>query len=159
MNALRRAAQEFLSLDRIAVLGVSRDPKQPANLIYRKLRAAGRTVFAVNPVADQVEGDACYPAAGSIPGGIQGAVIATRPELAARLVDECAAAGATHVWMHRSFGPGSVSEPAIERCRALGLTAIPGACPMMFCAPVDPGHRCMRFLSRITGGLPQPLAP
>ena len=38
---LRDAAAEFLAQDRIAVAGVSRDEKQPANLIYRRLRDAG----------------------------------------------------------------------------------------------------------------------
>ncbi|MDX1630970.1 MAG: hypothetical protein R3234_03865 [Thermoanaerobaculia bacterium] len=47
----------------------------------------------------------------------------------------------------------------MERCRELGLRAIPGACPMMHCDPVDSGHRCIRFLARITGNLPRPLAP
>ena len=45
---------------RIAVAGVSRDSKQPANLIYRRLRATGHEVFAVDPNADEVEGDVCY---------------------------------------------------------------------------------------------------
>jgi hypothetical protein len=35
--------------------------------------------------------------------------------------------------------------------------AIPGVCPMMNCEPVDPGHKCIRFLSRLTGKLPFPL--
>lgn len=46
---LREAAEEFLDKKRIAVAGVSRDPKQPANLIYRRLRDTGHDVFAVIP--------------------------------------------------------------------------------------------------------------
>ena len=38
MRTLRQAADDFLSQHRIAVAGVSRDSKQPANLIYRRLR-------------------------------------------------------------------------------------------------------------------------
>ena len=37
MRTLRQAADDFLSQHRIAVAGVSRDSKQPANLIYRRL--------------------------------------------------------------------------------------------------------------------------
>ena len=42
---LSAAADEFLAQRRIAVAGVSRDPKQPANLIYRRLRDTGHEVY------------------------------------------------------------------------------------------------------------------
>lgn len=158
MSDLDEAVQEFLGLGRIAVVGVSRSADQPANLIYRKLRDTGRQVFPVNPRAQAVEGDVCYPDVGSIPGGVEGAVIVTAPEAAASVVDDCAAAGIGHVWLHRSFGSGSVSPEAVERGRRAGLAVIPGACPMMYCEPVDVGHRCMRFVARITGQLPHPPA-
>ena len=32
---------------------------------------------------------------------------------------------------------------------------IAGACPMMYYTPVDAGHRCVRWMMRITGGLPE----
>jgi predicted CoA-binding protein len=41
MSTLREAADEFLAQRRIAVAGVSRDTKQPANLVYRRLRDTG----------------------------------------------------------------------------------------------------------------------
>lgn len=157
MSILDQAARDFLALDRVAVVGVSRSGDQAANLIYRKLKGGDRHVFPVNPNADTVEGDTCYPDVGSIPGGVEGAVIVTTPEVACSVVDECAAAGVKRVWLHRAFGQGSVSEEAIERCRRSGVQAIPGACPMMYCEPVDPGHKCMRFFSRVTGKLPRPL--
>src|SRR3954449_7413584 len=74
---LRDAAEEFLAQRRIAVAGVSRDPKQPANLIYRRLRDTGHDVFAVNPAATEVEGDPCVPTVRDIPGGVDGVVIVT----------------------------------------------------------------------------------
>jgi hypothetical protein len=77
--------------------------------------------------------------------------------VACKVIDDCAAAGVKRVWLHRSFGPGSVSPEAVERCRRHRIQAIPGACPVMYCAPVDPGHKCMRFLARVTGKLPEPV--
>jgi predicted CoA-binding protein len=72
MTTLREAAEDFLAQDRIAVAGVSRDSNQPANLIYRRLRETGRTVFAANPNANEVEGDRCYAAVTDIVGGVGG---------------------------------------------------------------------------------------
>ena len=45
MTTLREAADEFLDQHRIAVAGVSRDEKQPANLIYRRLRDTGDRIL------------------------------------------------------------------------------------------------------------------
>ena len=68
MATLKQAAEEFLAQKRIAVAGVSRDPGQAANAVYRKLRASGYEVFPVNPNAPEAEGATCYPDVGSIRG-------------------------------------------------------------------------------------------
>ena len=42
----------------MAVTGVSRTPKSHgSNVVYKRLRERGYEVFAVNPNADEVEGD------------------------------------------------------------------------------------------------------
>ncbi|MFQ5435182.1 MAG: CoA-binding protein, partial [Anaerolineae bacterium] len=87
----KEKASDFLAQERIAVAGVSRKGQETANLIYRKLRDTGRQVFAVNPHANVVEGDMCYPDMQSIPGGVDGVVIVTRPELTAKIVEDCVA--------------------------------------------------------------------
>jgi predicted CoA-binding protein len=154
MSTLRQAAEEFLAQPRIAVAGVSRDPKQPANLVYRRLRAAGHEVFAVNPNAQEVEGDRCYPAVTALPGEIDGVVVVTTPEVAELVVADCVSAGVPRVWLHRGLGPGSVSAKAISYCREHDVCIIPGGCPNMFGATSDPGHRCMRAMLRLTGKIP-----
>ncbi|MGD2216179.1 MAG: CoA-binding protein [Gemmatimonadales bacterium] len=152
---MQEAVQRFLAQKRIAVAGVSRNKSEAANVVYRKLRASGYEVFPVNPNAETVEGDACYPDLKSVPGGVDGVVIATRPAVTEQVVRECADLGVSRVWMHRSFGQGSVSESAVGYCRENGIEVIPGGCPMMFCQPVDFGHRCMRWILSVTGGLPK----
>lgn len=155
MAKLRDAATEFLAQPRIAVAGVSRDPKQPANLIYRRLREAGHEVFAVNPNAEEVEGDRCYAAVTDIPDHVDGVVVVTPPEASAAVVEDCALAGVSRVWLHRGIGPGSVSEEAIEVCRAHGIAVIPGGCPNMFGATSDRGHRGMLHVLQLTGKVPR----
>lgn len=159
MPTLRDAVDDFLAQQRLAVVGVSRSPQEAANAIYRKLRGAGYTVFAVNPKADTVEGDPCYPDLAALPERPDGVVIVTPPEAARALVQTCAALGIPRVWMHRGIGPGSVSDEAVVLGRKRGLTVIPGACPMMFVDPVDGAHTCMRWLQQLTGKLPAPVAP
>ena len=154
MNPLRDAVDDFLAQRRIAVAGVSRtESAAPANLIYRRLRDAGYAVTAVNPHAAQVEGDPCAPDLASIGGGVDGVVVATRPVDTDKIVRECAHLGIPRVWMHRSFGQGSVSQAAVQFCHEHGIRVIAGACPMMFCEPVDVGHKCLRWVLNVTGGL------
>lgn len=158
MNQLEKSAHQFLELKRIAVAGVSRKGDVAANGIYKKLRTSGYEVFPVNPNASEVEGDPCYPDLASIPNGVEGVVIATHPDVTPGIVEECGKLGIHYVWMHRSFGQGSVNEDAVKRCKELGIHAIPGSCPMMFCQPVDTGHKCIRWFLRFTGKEVQPQA-
>jgi predicted CoA-binding protein len=108
----------------------------------------GHEVFPVNPRATEVEGVACYPDLASIPGLLDGVVVAVPPEAALDLVRQCAARGVSRIWFHRSFGAGSVSPEAVRECETLGLSCVVGGCPLMYCEPVDPAHRCMRVLLR-----------
>jgi predicted CoA-binding protein len=144
----------FLEGRRFAVAGVSREGNLPANAIFRKLKAAGYDAVPVNPNAATVEGVPCYPNLGAIPGPVDGLVVAAHPDVAAGLVEQAAALGVRHVWFHRSFGEGSVSGAALDRCRAVGITPIVGGCPLMYCAPVDLPHRCFRWWLGFKGRLP-----
>ena len=155
MTKLRDAAEEFLAQDRIAVAGVSRDAKQPANLIYRRLQGTGHEVFAVNPNAETVEGDGCFPSVSAIPGGVDGVVVVTTPEVAEQVVLDCAEAGVPRVWLHRGLGPGSSSDAAVAAGHEHGISVIPGGCPNMFGATSDPGHRCLLAMLRMTGKVPR----
>ena len=94
MTAIKDAAAEFLSHRRVAVTGVSRTPGgHGSNAVYKRLRERGYEVFAVNPNADEVEGDRAYHDLSSIPGGVEAVVIGTRAELADGTMHECAELG------------------------------------------------------------------
>jgi predicted CoA-binding protein len=156
-STLEARVHDFLAQKRIAVAGVSRDKKHhPAGaLIYRRLKKSGHDVFPVNPHIQSFEGVRCYPDVQSIAGGVDGVVILTRPELTERIVRDCRDAGVRRVWMHQSVGKGtSVSPKAVDYCRRHDISVIAGACPMMYGANVDVGHRCMRWILKLTGGLP-----
>ncbi len=148
MATIKQAAAEFLAAERIAVTGVSRSSEpHTANAIYKRLRDRGCVVYPVNPNAGMVEGDSCYPDLKSIPGGVDAVLIVTRPEHAEATMRECVDLGIRHVWMHRMFGAGSVSDAATAYGREHGITVIDGGCPLMFGPTADPGHRLMRLFA------------
>ena len=156
MQRIKDAAAEFLAGKRVAVTGVSREAKDHgSNVVYKRLRERGYEVFAVNPNADEVEGDRCYHHLSEIPGGVDGVVIGTRPERAEGTMHECADLGIEHVWMHRGPGHGSVSEAAADYGREHGIAVIDGGCPCMFGPTADRGHKAMRTVLTLTGNVPR----
>ena len=159
MTAIKEAASEFLSQRRVAVTGVSRVPKNHgSNTVYKRLRDRGYEVFAVNPNADEVEGDRAYHDLRSIPGGVEAVVIGTRPDIADKTMLECAELGIKHVWMHRGPGAGSVSESATVYGREHDIDVIDGGCPCMFGPTADLGHKAMRLVFTLTGNVPKEIS-
>ena len=145
---------DFLRSKRIAVAGVSRGGDTAANAVYRKLRDCGYDVVPVNPNASQVEGVACYPDVGSIPGHLDAVVVATHPNASAEVARQALRRGIRRIWFHRSLGEGSVSPEAVEACERQGVASIVGGCPLLYCRPVDLGHRCLRAWLWLAGRLP-----
>ena len=157
MQKLKGAASEFLSHQRVAVTGVSR--KNPdahgSNVVYRRLRDRGYQVFAINPNADEVEGDPCYHDLKSVPDELDWVVIGTRPETAEATMHDCVELGIKRVWMHRAFGTGSVSNEATAYGRQNDVTVIDGGCPCMFGPTADAGHKMMRAVLTLSGNVPR----
>lgn len=156
-TTLETRVRDFLACKRIAVAGVSRDERHhpAARLIYRRLKKTGHDVFPVNPHMRNFEGDDCYTNLQAIPGGVDAVVIVTKPEITEQIVRDCTAAGVRHVWMHQSAAKSSsVSPDAVKYCNEHDINVIAGACPMMYGEGVDFGHRCMRWMLKLTGGLP-----
>lgn len=154
MAALPDVVKGFLACERIAVVGVSRDPRDFSRAIFRRLAATGRDVHPVNPAVGEIEGRTCYPDLESVPGPVRAVMVLTPPAASADVVRAGDGVGASHVWFHRAFGGGSVSEEAVEEATGRGLQCIVGGCPMMYCDPVDLGHRCMRWWLGRRGRVP-----
>src|SRR4026207_1048380 len=126
-TSLETKINEFLDQKRIAVVGVSQNQGHHpvGNLIYQRLKNSGHDMFAVNPNMQNYEGDRCYPNLQSIPGGVDGVVIITRPEITEQIVRDCSKAGVGRVWMHQSVGKGtSVSPTAVDYCRDHEISVI-----------------------------------
>jgi hypothetical protein len=154
MSKIPDSVADFLAGKRIAIAGVSRDSRQLANAILRKLRDLGYDAIPVNPHATELEGVPCYPDLASIPGHVDGLLIATHPGVSVDLVRQCGTQGIHRVWLHRGLGGGSVSDEAVREARALGLKCLVGGCPFMYIEPADAFHRFMRGWLRFRHRIP-----
>lgn len=158
MAKLDTMVQDFLALKKIAVVGVSDKRDTGCNLAYTKFKENGYQVYAVNPRISTFNGDACYADLKSLPEKVDAVFILTSPKVTEQVVQECVELGIKHVWMHCMMGtkPGlaagmtSVSQPAVEMCKANGIAVIPGTCPNQFLKP-DFGHSMMRGMWKLFG--------
>lgn len=145
----RQTIEDFLDQKHVAFVGVSRDSKQFANAIYRRLRDGGRVLYPVNPAAEgaPLEGDRSYASLSEVPDPVDGVLIMVPAPLAAGVVQQAVDRGIPRVWLHKGVGPGSVSPGAVDLCHEYGVAVVDGACPLMFENPVRGIHRVHRMLS------------
>lgn len=156
MIKIAEAATQFLACHRIAVTGVSRNPKSHgSNVVFDRLVERGYEVIPINPNATEVGGRTAYPNLAAVPGGVEAVVIGTRPEHALETVREAAELGITKVWMHRSIDAGSVDPEAVRYGRAHGVQVIDGGCPLMFDPAADGAHKVMCGFLKLTGKVPR----
>ena len=166
MSAIDTLVQDFLALKKIAVVGVSDKRETGCNLVYRKFKKGGYTVYAINPRLTTFDGDPCYPDLKTTPQRTEGVFILANPQVTEQIVRQCVELGIKNVWMHCMMGtkPGlaatmtSVSPDAVQICRENGIMVIPGACPNQFLDP-DFGHTMMRAMWRSLGFLSVPHNP
>lgn len=119
--------EEFPKYRTWAVVGVSDDRAKYGNKIYRDLREAGYTVYAVNPKLETVEGDPCYPSLKALPTVPEVVDLVVPPAVAEKVVEECLALGVLRIW----FQPGSESDAAIEKAEEGGMQVVANACIMI----------------------------
>jgi predicted CoA-binding protein len=158
MNKLDNLVQGFLAQKKVAVVGVSDKRDTGCNISYKTFKSKGYQVYAVNPRISTYEGQPCYPDLKSIPEKVDAVFILAGPKVTEQIVQQCVDLGVKHVWMHCMMGtkPGlmasstSVSQSAVEMCKANGIAVIPGSCPNQFLKS-DPGHSLMRGLWRLFG--------
>ena len=158
MSKIDELVKDFLAQKNIAVVGVSNKRDTGCNLGYRKFKAEGYQVSAVNPHITTFDGDPCYPDLKSVPIKPDAVFILASPKVTEQIVQECVDLGIKHVWMHCLMGtkPGlaagmtSVSPEAVRICRENGIAVIPGACPNQFLKP-DFGHAFMRVMFHTFG--------
>ena len=86
----------------------------------------------------------CFPNLESIPGEVDGVMVATHPDVPLEIVRQALRREILRIWFHRSIGQGSVSDDAVRECETHGIRCIVGGCPLMYCSPVNFGHLCMR---------------
>jgi len=146
--------RDFLAQKRIAVVGVSQDPKDFSRGLLRTLRERGYDAVAVNPKLQSADGAPCFANLAAVAPPVDGVLVMTSPAVTDQVVQECAALHIPRVWLYRAGGQGAVSPQAVEFCEDHGIAVVPGECPYMFFSGEHWFHRLHGFIKRIAGSYP-----
>jgi predicted CoA-binding protein len=150
----KASIESFLAHRRLAVVGVSRNPKDFSRAVLRAFLDRGYDAVPVNPAGGRAHGRDCVARVADLDPPPEAALLMTPPAATLEVVRECERAGIKQVWMHRGAGRGAVSEAAVEYCRQHGMEVVAGECPFMFLPGTGFPHGLHRFLRRLAGRRP-----
>ncbi len=146
--------EEFLALKRIAVVGVSRDPKEFGAALWQEFRQRRYDAVPVNPNATEIDGKKVYARVQDIDPPVEGALIMTTPAVALKVVHDCAEAGIKKVWLYGGATRGAGSPEALKLCEESGIDVIYGQCPYMFFPGTPVFHRWHGGWKKLTRSYP-----
>ena len=131
--------KDFLSRRRIAIVGVSHEPKEFSRMVFRAFQQREYDVVPVNPHTRVVEGKYCFPRIQDVEPPADAVLVMTPPSVTEHVVKDCLAAGVRRIWLYRKC------PEAESLCAAGGVTVIAGECPMMYLERPGFIHRLHRW--------------
>lgn len=146
----KQLVEEFVKQKRIAVVGVSSNPKKFGTSCYSHLKERHYKVIPVNLHASEIGGEKCYPDLLSIPQKPDAALIVVPKAETEKVVKQAFKAGINFLWIQQN----SETKAALDFCKANNIKVISGECIMMFTEPVKSLHRFHRFINKIARKLP-----
>lgn len=110
--------------NRIAIVGVSSDPRKWGHKIYKTLRSTGFEVYPINPKYSKIGDDPCYPNLKSLPKKPDTVITVVPPSVTENIVRECKNLKIERVWMQ----PGSESKDSIYFCDNNNIKVLYNSC-------------------------------
>jgi predicted CoA-binding protein len=120
----------------VAVVGLSKDPSKDSYEVASFLKSKGFRIIPVNPTAQEIMGEKCYPSLSSLPDELKRAVeivdIFRPSEAVPPIVDEAVELRKRYgkpdvIWMQL----GISNEGAAAKARAAGMVVIQNRCIMI----------------------------
>jgi len=143
--------QSFLEPKKLAIAGVSRNPKKFGRQVYEHLKKGGFTLYPVNPNIDKLDGEECYKSINDLPGEVDRIYIVTSQEQTAESVKQSLDKGIRNIWIQQR----SDTSEALELLKNQDINIIHNKCILMFAEPVKGPHSFHRFLNKLFGSYPK----
>ncbi|MCX6266162.1 MAG: CoA-binding protein [Bacteroidetes bacterium] len=151
MKATKASIDAFLSIRKVAIAGVSKDPKKFGHLVFKRLKEKGFDVYPINPGTDHIAGVPCFRSVGALPLNVHSLVILTPKKHTAEVVSEAIAKGIDNIWIQQM----SDTQEAIDLIRGHPINLILKECILMHIDPVTGIHKFHRSLKKLFGSYPK----
>lgn len=124
-NPPRERMKEILQeATNIAIVGLSDKPDRTSYMVSEAMQLRGYRIIPVNPNADQILGETCYPSLSDIPEKVHIVNVFRRSELVVPVAEEAVKIGAKVFWLQL----GIMNDEAAEIASGAGLEVIMDRC-------------------------------
>jgi len=149
MKASRKAIESFLSTKKIAIAGVSRNPKKFGYTVFKELTQKGFDVYPINPNTDSLGGAPCFQSITALPSDVKNLLIVTPKDQTTGLIREAISNGISGIWIQQM----SETPEAIKFAEENNINLINKECILMWAEPVKSIHKFHRTVKRLFGRL------
>ena len=147
----KKQIENFLEPRKLAIAGVSRNPKKFGYMVYRDLKKNGYDVYPVNPAATEIDGGKCYPAVSDLPADVKHLLILTPKKKTDAVLREAINKGITSIWVQQM----SDTAETIKIAEEYHVELIHKKCIFMFAEPVAGMHKFHRAIMKFFGRIPK----
>ena len=121
----------FLKNDTFLMYGVSRNKQKFGNVIFKELTQKGLKIFPIHREMDVFENQRCYKNLSELPEKPNAAIICTKPEKTAEILEELKNYGIQNIWLQR----GSADEDIMQKANNDLKVMVCDKCILMFANP------------------------
>ena len=141
---------DFIDSQPVALVGVSRNPKKFGYAAFKELKEKGMKIVPVNPNAEEIMGDKCYPNVKMLPPEIKSIIVFTKKDQTASVIREAKEKGITQIWIQQMAD----TKEAIGELKDTGINYITGECILMHYKPHS-FHKFHGRLNKLFGRFPK----
>jgi predicted CoA-binding protein len=137
-NPSREHIKQLLALaGNIAVVGLSDNPDRTSHMVAKALQSRGYRIIPVNPNAEEILGETCYPSLSDIPDPIDIVNVFRRADQVVPIAEEAVQIKAKVLWLQLDI----VNEEAAEIALGNGLEVIMDRCIKVEDAVLNPRNK------------------
>jgi uncharacterized protein len=151
MKVSKQLIDNFYKEKRIAIAGVSRNPKKFGYQVFNELVKKGYDILPINPKASSINDIACYPEIDNLPADVESLLILTPKDQTDDILKKAINKGIKNIWVQQM----SETSDTLKIAKEYNKEIIHHKCIFMFAEPIHSIHKFHRTLVKIFGGLPK----
>jgi predicted CoA-binding protein len=151
MKVSKQLIDNFYKEKRIAIAGVSRNPKKFGYQVLNELTKKGYEILPVNPKASSINDIACYPEIENLPADVASLLILTPKDQTDDILKKAINKGIKNIWVQQM----SETSDTLKIANEFNKEIIHHKCIFMFADGIGGIHKFHRTIVKLFGGLPK----